>query len=228
MKIHDDIKQNSMEWLDRRAGVCTASEFDELMTPKFKARDGKMVESYLCRKLAERWMGPLPSFNTLDMSFGQIKEEMAIPFYETVFDEPIQQAALITNDEGTIGCSPDGLIASDGGIEIKCPRAETHCKYLLAEELPDEYVLQVHGSLYVTGRAWWKFMSYHPKFPPFVTTIYRDEKICSFIGETLAGFIPMLDAAFKKLVEKNGGLPKRFAPEPPPQPPSAQSDDLQP
>lgn len=210
MIIHSDIQQNSLEWLALRAGKVTASEFDELMTPKFKAREGKMVDSYLAQKLAERWMGPLPSFNTLDMEFGKIKEEMAIPFYEVSFDEPIQQVALITNDAATIGCSPDGLIGDDGGIEIKCPRAQTHTKYLLAEELPDEYVLQVHGSLYVTGRKFWKFMSFHPKFPPFVTTIFRDEKICDFIGETLNEFLPMLDAGYKKLVEKNGGEPRRF------------------
>ena len=210
MKIHTAFSQNSLEWLAARAGVCTASEFDELMTPKFKARDGKMVESYLSRKLAEKWMGPLPSFQTLDMEFGRIKEESAIPFYELEFSETVRQVALVTDDAGKIGCSPDGLIGEDGGIEIKCPRAETHVKYLLAGELPEEYALQVHGCLYVTGRKFWKFMSYHPKFPPFVTTIERDENVCSFIGETLAAFMPKLDAAYARLVEMNGGEPKRF------------------
>lgn len=205
MKIHTEFSQNSLEWLAARAGVCTASEFDEIMTPKFKAREGKMVESYLCRKIAEKWIGPLPSFNTLDMEFGKIKEEQAIPFYEGVFDEKVQQVALITDDTGSYGCSPDGLLGDDGGVEIKCPRAENHLKYLRAKELPDEYALQVHGCLYVTGRKFWKFVSFHPRFPIFVATIYRDEEKCQLIGDALTEFLKKLDEGFKELVKMNGG-----------------------
>ncbi len=226
MIIHNSFSQSSLEWLAARAGVCTASEFDEIMTPKFKARDGKMVESYLCRKLAEKWIGPLPSFQTLDMSFGQIKEEIAIPFYEGVFNEKIQQVALITDDKGQYGCSPDGLLGEDGGVEIKCPRAENHLKYLRAKELPDEYALQVHGCLYVTGRKFWKFVSFHPKFPIFVTTVYRDEEKCELISDTLTEFLAKLDDGFKELVKMNGGERPRIFTGQPQAEPKMESESL--
>ena len=55
------VQQNSLEWLVARSGLPTASEFDNLISPKFEPRKGQMPESYLAQKLAERWIGgPLP------------------------------------------------------------------------------------------------------------------------------------------------------------------------
>jgi hypothetical protein len=212
MKIHTEFAQNSLEWLTARAGVVTASEFDNLLTPKFEPRKGQMPETYLARKLAERWIGPLPGFNTLDMEFGKILEEEAKPFYTLQFGEEIQSVALITSDDGKVGCSPDGLIGSDGGIEIKCPEPTNHVKHLMAGKLPDDYACQVHGSLYVTGRQWWKFMSYRRNFPPFVTVVERDTKVDGVIGEVVCAFVERLDAAYSRLCEMNGGPPVKPQP----------------
>lgn len=204
------VVQNSLEWLVARAGIPTASEFDNLLTPKFEPRKGQMPESYLAQKLAERWLGgPLPSFQNLDMEFGQILESEAKPYYTLMCDEEITPCGLAITDDGKIGCSPDGLINPDGGIEIKCPEAKTHVKYLMAGKLPDDYILQVHGAMFVTGRKWWKFLSYRRKFPAYMTLVERDEKINSVIYETLATFCERLDAGFKRLCDMNGGPPKR-------------------
>ena len=211
MKIHTEFAQNSLEWLAARAGIVTASEFGNILTPKFEIRKGQMPETYLARKLAEKWVGPLPGFNSLDMEFGKILEAEAKPFYTLQFSEEIQSVALITSDDGKVGCSPDGLIGEDGGIEIKCPEPQNHVKYLMAGNLPDDYAAQVHGCMFVTGRKWWRFMSYRRNFPPFVTTIERDDGIQSAIADALEIFIPKLDAAYNRLCEMNGGPPKRIA-----------------
>jgi len=208
MIIHTAFAQNSLEWINARAGVVTASEFASLLTPAFKPRTGAMVDTYLARKIAEKWQGPLPGFMSVDMDLGKILEEEAKPFYTLTTGEEIQSVALITNDAGTVGCSPDGLIGDDGGIEIKCPEPTNHVKYLLSGGLPDDYAAQVHGALYVTGRKWWKFMSYRRGFPPFIITIERDERIMGIVHEAVTDFLELLDTGYRQIVIANGGPPR--------------------
>ena len=200
-------QQNSLEWLVARAGIPTASEFDQLVTPDFKPRKGQMPESYLARKLAEAWIhGPLPGHCTLDMEFGKILEEEARPWYEFTFSESVQCVGLVTTDDGRIGCSPDGLLGDTGGIEIKCPEAHTHVRYLLEGEVPDNYLAQVHGSMFVTGRPFWKFVSYRRRFPALVKVIERDDRIQTVLAEVLTAFLEKFDAEMARLVEMNGGV----------------------
>lgn len=217
MKIHP-AAPNSLEWLQARAGVITASEMHNILTTEFEARTGQMPKSYLARKLAEKWMGgPIAGFQSIDMDFGQILEQEALPWFEWEFQKKVQRVGLITNDEGTIGCSPDGLLGDEGGIECKCPRVDTHVAYLLAAKVPTEYVVQVHSALYVTGRKWWNFVSYHRRMPNLVLRVDRNEEIMDKINVALGEFLERFDAGWKRLVEINGGEPKRYAP-PQPQP----------
>ena len=203
MKILE-CKQGTEEWLRARAGIPTASEFDALLTPKFETRTGAMPHTYLCKKLAEHWQGgPLPSFAPFGaMEQGQILEAEAVPWYELEFGTTINRVGFITTDDGRVGCSPDGLLGDDGGIEIKCPFADTHVRYLLAGEVPKDYAAQVHGSLYVTGRKWWKFVSYRRHFPALVVTVERDEEIMGKIGEALDEFLVRFQEGLELLKKK--------------------------
>lgn len=210
MKIHP-AQQNSQAWIEARCGIPTASEFSELLTPKFEIRTGETPKSYLARKLAEKWGGPLPKFHTFATDQGHFVEEQAVPFFEFTTGETLQRVGLCLTDNERIGCSPDGLIGTDGGLEIKCPESPTHVKYLLNGVLPPDYATQVHGSMFVTGRPWWKFMSYRRHFPPLILKIERDEKIQAAIGEALGKFLESFDAAWLKILEMNDGVlpPKR-------------------
>jgi hypothetical protein len=209
MKIID-IPQNSLEWLNARAGIPTASEWDALVTPKFEIRKGKMVTTYLAQKVAEAWtQSPIANFMGIDMEFGQVLETEAIPWFENFYDTAIQRVGFITTDDGKLGCSPDGLLGHDSGIEIKCPLANTHAKYLLAGELPEEYVHQVHGSMLVTGFSSWTFFSYRRGFPPLKLIIERDEKIIAVMCEALDAFLEKFNSAMNRLTELNGGPPVR-------------------
>lgn len=223
MKIHD-VQQNSLEWLMLRCGVPTASEFDQLLTPEFEIRKGEMPKTYLARKVAEAWGGPLPGYNTIDMEMGSILEKEAIPYFELKTNIDVSRVGFVTTDDGAVGCSPDGLIGADGGIEVKCPDAHTHVKYLLNGGLPKEYAAQVHGSMFVTGRAWWRFLSYRRNFPPLSIIVERDERIQTKIGEALEPFLMKMKGAMAWLEQSNGAPPKRWkaefftaAPEPEPE-----------
>ncbi len=218
MKLHN-VEQGSMEWLMLRAGIPTASEMDALITPKFKVKEGDGPKTYLAKKVAEKWQGgPLPAFQGFDMEQGQILESEAIPWFELTFDTTVNRVGFITTDDGRAGCSPDGLLTTDCGLELKCPKAETHVGYLLRGVLPEDYVIQVHASMFITGFKQWKFLSYRRGFPQLVLTIERDEEYQEVIAEALDLFTQKFDEAMERMTEINGGPPRSLTPLPPKMP----------
>lgn len=192
--------QGKTDWLQARCGLPTASEFDSLVTPLWKARTGEGPENYLLKKVAERVMGyPMESFFGGAMEQGALLESEAIPFYEGVFGVEIQRVGFCTTDDGRIGCSPDGLIGDDNGIEIKCPEPHTHVKYLLGGVVPKDYVAQVQGAVYVTGRPRWTFLSYSRFFPPLIVHVERDPIAQEALDKALKSFLAQFDIAHAKI-----------------------------
>lgn len=180
-------------------GLPTASEFDSLVTPEFKPRTGQTPETYLYTKLVEKLLGFAPDFSAFAVEQGVILEQEAKPYYELTFDTPIQSVGFCTTDDGRIGCSPDGLIGCDGGIEIKCPQPAQHLRYLFDGGVPKDYLAQVHGSMLVTGRPWWMFMSYSRQFGPLVVKVERDERIQSLLRAALDAFLVKFDEKMESI-----------------------------
>lgn len=224
MKVHP-AGQGSLEWMQARAGIPTASEWDQILTPEFAIRKGEMPKTYLAKKVAEAWLGgPLPGFNVWDTDQGHLLEEEAIPAFEFQTGIQVQRVGLITTDDGLVGCSPDGLIGEDSGIECKCPAAQTHVSYVLAGVLPKDYAVQVHGSMFVTQRPTWKFLSYRRRFPSLILDVERDDEIQEKIAEALALFLGQFKAAMARMAEINGGPPFR-APQPKSEPVTPKTND---
>lgn len=211
MKIFTDFAQGSLQWMEAHCGIPTASEFDCLVTPKFEIRTGEMPKTYLARKLAEAWSGPLPGFGSWATEQGQILEGEARPWLEFEFGWKIQTVGFCTTDDGRIGCSPDGLM-EESGVEIKCPEGPAHVKYLLNGTLPAEYAPQVHGCMFVTGRPTWRFVSYRRHLPPLILLVHRDDEIQAVLFEALAGFLERFDNGMRRLIELNGGPPPKRVP----------------
>lgn len=211
MKVHS-VEQGSVEWMQLRAGIPTVSEFDALITPLGEIRTGETPKTYLAKKVAEAWQGgPLLEFNVFDMEAGQVLEKEARPWFEARYEVDIKTVGFITTDDGRIGCSPDGLIGDHSGLEIKCPKVETHVGYLLNGKLPKDYVAQVHGSMFVTGYQTWNFLSYRRRFPNLVIKVERDDKIQVALKQALGEFLQKFDAAMKRMEEINGGpRPQRY------------------
>jgi hypothetical protein len=206
MKIHD-CEQGTLEWTKLHFGIPTASGLDNLITPEFELRKGETPKTYIYKKVAEKIQGrPLIDLNASSfmMDQGMIVEEEARPWYALEYDKRVRQAGFITTDDGRMGCSPDGIIEEDCGawecgIEIKCPSAPVHVKYLVNGVLPKEYVAQVFGSMFVTGFKKWIFVSYRRGFPALVLEIYRDEKAMAAISKAVDSFHSEFDRAMQRI-----------------------------
>lgn len=167
--------QRSPEWYAARRGVPTASEFGNIITPK-KGEYASAADSYI-NQLIDELVRPdaISAFQgNRHTARGEELEPEARELYAFEHEVIPEQVGFVLNDDGTLGCSPDSLVGDDGGLEIKCPDGPTHVKWVRGGGIPDEHKPQVHGSLLITGRTWWDFMSYCPGYDRFLVRVYRD------------------------------------------------------
>ena len=59
--------------------------------------------------------------NNKTISWGLVHEDEAIKQYKRESGRDVYAVGLWLSECGMLGCSPDGLIGSDGVIEVKCP-----------------------------------------------------------------------------------------------------------
>lgn len=201
------MKQREMAWRKARLGDVTASRFADVLTePRTKAAKAagewsQTATSYLEEKLAELiHCVPADVWRSDATDWGTAQEphafELAIPAIRERFDLqlslPVDDFAYVHHPtEPHIGCSPDGIIGDDGLLEIKCPF--NGAKWIAAKRrgltVPREYVSQLQGSLWVTGRTWYAFCYFDPRViasgfdPLLMTRVKRDDK---YIDGTLA------------------------------------------
>lgn len=158
MKIHKLIDQRSEEWFEIRRGKLTASNAQAI------AANGKGLETYVYTLLAEKFSKNRDLYTNGDMERGCELEDAARMTYEVQYS-PVEQVGFVELDE-LVGCSPDGLVGDDGGIEIKCPDDKNFFRLLVDGEkaIDPKYFWQAKMSLYVTGRKWWDLVFYNPNF----------------------------------------------------------------
>jgi len=199
-----NCEQQSPEWFDARLRVASASNFGKIITPtgkpstQAKTYFKKLFNEGISRKRKE-------SFQSQEMLHGIEMEGEARNYYEFMFcpaEVKMQKVGLCYLDERKlISCSPDSLVGEDGGLEIKCPDPSTHDEYLDAGKVPSVYIPQIQGSLWVTGRQWWDFMSYVPGMPDFVLRVERDESYIDRLAVMVEDFVAKLDARLKPYLE---------------------------
>ena len=177
MKVYD-MKQGSEEWWAARKGVPTVSKFDSVITAK-TAKPCSKMKTYMYSLIEEIALNGDPefrsSFTSKAMQNGTNTEDEARLYFELETGLKVKQVGFCMDDDNRFGCSPDGLIGEDGGLELKAPMLKTQAGYLDEGVLPDAYKQQVHGSLAVTGRSYWIFYSYCVGLPSFTVTVRPDE-----------------------------------------------------
>jgi hypothetical protein len=193
-----DHPQGSAEWLQSRCGIPSASRFAAIMA-KIKTGESAERRNYRTDLVVERLTGkPLEGFTTAAMKQGTEREPFARMAYEARTGLIVQEVGFCLHDEMEAGASPDGLIDSDGGLEIKCPERSAHLRYLQQPGEPPEYTWQIQGGMWITGRAYWDFVSYQPDFPEhlqlIVRRIKRDEAAIKRLAEEVAAFVAEVKA----------------------------------
>lgn len=174
MIVHE-MQQGTPEWFAVKCGKISASNMSAVLAKG----QGKTRGAYMMKVLAERLSGvPQESYTNAAMQWGIDTEPMAREAYEAATLNVVQQVGFIECSE-ILGCSPDGLIGDDGGVEIKCPNTATHLQYILDGKLPSEYACQIQSTLWMTGRKWWDFVSFDPRIQGksrlFHIRVERDE-----------------------------------------------------
>lgn len=189
MQIHN-FDQRTPEWYAIRLGRITASQSSKLITATGKAstQQSSLVNELVHEMMSGEmeWSDPTPA-----MQRGIDLEPRACAMYELESCNTVEHVGFITHDTLAIGCSPDGLVAESGGLEIKCPLAHNHIGYLQDDKCPSKYYSQVQFSIWVAERDWWDFMSFHPDYPELIIRVYRDDN-----------FISNLETEVSKVLEK--------------------------
>ena len=204
------IKQGTEEWHQIRLGKLTASRVSDVMS-KIKSGESAGRKNYKMDLVVERFTNtPTSSFTNAAMAWGTETEPLARMAYEVHSGNFVETVAFIQHPSiEWFGCSPDGLIGSEGNLEIKCPNTSTHIDYLLAGVPPAKYVPQMQTQMACTGRLWTDFVSYDPRLPPelqlFVVRLDRDEAYIQQIEDEVKQFLDEVKQIYSQLKARNNG-----------------------
>jgi len=198
-----NLKQGSDDWLRLRLGIPTASCFGKIITPA-KMELSRSAEGYIYDLISECVDGEKGNISNEWIDRGSEMEDEAVTYYEFVRDTEVERVGFCLTDDKRIGCSPDGLVGEDGGLEIKIPSMAVHLKYLSVGSLPTEYRAQVQGALFVTGRKWWDFVSYNPAVESLIIKIEPDIEFQKKFDELIKQFLREYQETRNRLEEKLG------------------------
>lgn len=174
------MEQRSPEWFAARSGLPTASKFATILAKGRKGEPSSVRMKYAMELASERITGVSnPAFTSKPTTWGLEQEPLAKSAYELRFGCFVEDAGFIRHPLIAAGCSPDMLVEPKGGGEVKCPyNSDIHLATIL-NGMPKEHKPQVQGTLWITGREWYDFVSFDSRQPPglqlYVERQYRDE-----------------------------------------------------
>lgn len=200
----NEIIQGSPEWFSVRLGRVTASRVADVVA-KTKTGWGASRANYMAELIAERLTGEAaPSFSSAAMQWGTEMEPMARAAYEFRTDATVETIGFVAHPSILMsGASPDGLVGSDGLVEIKCPNTATHIDTLMGDTIDGKYQTQMQWQMACTGRQWCDFVSFDPRMPEsmrlFIQRVKRDDVRIAELENSVCDFLVEVDSKVQNL-----------------------------
>ena len=189
-------------------GYLSASSFEQLMkaTDLKKDQYGDGCQTLAYEIALQRLGVELPEAYSTAIEWGNEHEWQAREAYKDDKIVAVELPEFINHpDIVFVGGTPDGLVGSDGIIEIKCPHNPVHHarNRATAEQYHDKYKAQCQGYLWITGRKWVDFVSFDPRYPEHlqlsVHRFERDEDYIALLEKRVRGFMPLVDDILKSI-----------------------------
>lgn len=213
--------QGSEQWHSDRSGRVTASRFKDATALGEPDRHGKRKPlaartSYMLELCFERLANRAKhSIRSKSLDWGHEQEQASHNAYEMMTGNVVTHTGFIVHPKyDWLGCSPDGLIGLDGGIESKNPFNEAVHVRTWLEGMPEEHIPQVQGCMLVTGRKWWDFLSFDSRQDElcqlYIQTIQRDEAYIERLMAELMQFNLELNRMVDEVTDKATAQAKRL------------------
>ena len=198
------MQQRTEEWFAARCGKVTASRMKDIIAKS----DTAAYRNYQAEIISERLSGrSAESYSSREMQRGTELEPKARAVYLLETGSDVSETGLIPHPSiANSGASPDGLVDSDGLLEIKCPNTATHIDFLLHRQPKREYILQMQWQMACTGRLWCDFVSYDDRLPEphayACIRIMRDPETIERLEQAATDFLAEAEAIIKQLEQR--------------------------
>jgi hypothetical protein len=200
-------EQGTPQWHAARCGRITASCFADaisLCSRKSGTRNvgdpTAVAERYAADLSIERIHGKPygEPVKTWLLNRGHEMEFAARMKYEVRTRSFVTEAGICLTDDEVFGYSTDGLVSEDGLIEIKAPIDGSKILAMWRTGDVSEYIHQIQGGMWITGRKWLDFIMYAPELESvgkdmFIKRIPRDDAFIDSMVDQLARFARMVD-----------------------------------
>lgn len=166
--------QGTDEWLAARRGRITGSQFrvtrDRLKNGEYTSK----AKLYAMDTARERVGGKAADvYVNVAMRFGTEQEPLARVAYEDKTGHLVEEVGFAYTTDGKFGVSVDGLVDSDGMVEIKTMVSSDTLFKALVDADHSEYIDQINGAMWLLGRKWCDLILWAPDLPAGQLTVVR-------------------------------------------------------
>ncbi|MDR5802167.1 YqaJ viral recombinase family protein [Caballeronia sp. LZ001] len=195
-----ECMQGTEEWHKARCGVITASKFRGAVDVTKKGERTAKSTLYAAQVALERISGVAndETFVTWQMKRGTELEPAARMEYEALTGNFATESGVVLTDDRLFGYSTDGFIGDDGLIEIKSLASAEKIVAMWRDGDMSDYMHQIQGGLWITGRKWADFVMYCPQLESIGKQIFhrrveRDEAFIEQLEKDLVSFAKLVD-----------------------------------